>query len=144
MTISGLQVDEIDITKYFAFFRDRLRIVERRCNQIIEIDALDIKNFLDMGAAVSQQLRHLLLVLRAIELSLYGVRRSRHLAKRQRRREDFDKHSIHKKNPMFHFVRNAARSVQPETLGFEVFRDFAAILSKLLHHLLVQPDVHRR
>jgi len=57
---------------------------------------LDIEDFLNMCAARAQKPRHLLLVLRAIELRFHRIWRCRHLTERQRGREDFDEERFHK------------------------------------------------
>ena len=48
-----------------------------------------------MGAAVAQELHHLRLILRRIELSLHGLRLGRDLAERKRRRKNLDQNWLH-------------------------------------------------
>ena len=51
-----MQVDKIDPTKRFALLSNRLQIVERDCNEVIEINVLDIEDLLDVCAAVSERI----------------------------------------------------------------------------------------
>ena len=94
LPVGGLQIGKTDAAERLAL-ADRLRVVQRGRDQVVEVDALDVEGFDHMGAAGAQQLRHLRLILVAVELGLHRVRRRRHLAERQCRREDFDEERFH-------------------------------------------------
>ena len=74
---------------------DRLRVVERGGDQLVEIDGLDVEGLAHMGAAVAQNLHHLVLVADRIELRLHRLRLRHDLAERQRRRENLDEDHVH-------------------------------------------------
>ena len=113
LPIGSLQIDEIDPTKHLVLVSDRLRIVERGRDQIVEIDAFDIEDFLHMRAARAQKPRHLLLVSRAVELRFHRVWRCRHLTERKGDREDLDKERFHSEPafPVCHDAQNSERLV---------------------------------
>ena len=69
---------------------DRLRVVHRGRDQLVEIDVLDVEGLAHVGAAVAQELHHLVLVPDRIELGLDRVRAGRDLAECQRGGEDLD------------------------------------------------------
>ena len=59
LVIGGVQVGEIDAVKRLDVGADRLRVVERGGDQVVEIDRLDVEGLAHMGAAVAQHLHHL-------------------------------------------------------------------------------------
>ena len=69
---------------------DRLRVVQRGGDQVVEVDRLDVERLAHMGAAVAQDLHHLGLVLHGIEMRLHRLRLSRHFAQRERGRKNLD------------------------------------------------------
>jgi hypothetical protein len=73
----------------------RLRIVHGGCDQLLEVDVLDVEGLAHMRAARAQKLRDLLLVSHAIELRLNRVRRGGYLTKCKSRSEDFDEDGFH-------------------------------------------------
>ena len=83
-----MQVGKIDAAERLVL-ADRLRIVQRGRDQLVEVDVLDVEGLAHMGAAGAQQLRHLLLVLGAVELRLHRLRRGRDLAERESGSERF-------------------------------------------------------
>ena len=54
LVIGGVEVGEIDAVEGLDVGADRLWIVERRRDQVVEIDGFDIEGLLHMGAAVAQ------------------------------------------------------------------------------------------
>ena len=74
---------------------DRLGVVQRGGDQVIEVDRLDVEGLPHMGAAVAQDLHHLGSVLDRIEMGLDRLRRSRDFAQRQRSRKNFDENQVH-------------------------------------------------
>ena len=90
-----LRSREIDAVERLDVGADRLRIVERGRDQFVEIDRLDIEGLAHMGAAVAQDLHHLVLVLDRIELRLHRLRLGHDLAERQRGRENLDEDGFH-------------------------------------------------
>ena len=64
-------------------------------DELVEIDVLDVEGLAHMGAAGLQQLGHLRLVLRAVELGFDRIRRGRDLTERQRGREHLDEEGFH-------------------------------------------------
>src|SRR5262249_1877248 len=68
---------------------DRLRVVHGGCDQLLEVDVLDVECLAHMRAARAQELRHLLLILSALEACFHRVRRGRELTERERGRQDF-------------------------------------------------------
>ncbi|MFZ1896444.1 MAG: hypothetical protein WAU59_20595, partial [Rhodoplanes sp.] len=74
-----MQIDEVDPAKHLVLVSSRLRIVERGRDQIVEINAFDIEDFLNMAAARAQKPRYFLLVSLAVELRFHRVWRCGHL-----------------------------------------------------------------
>ena len=75
---------------------DRLRVIHRGRDQLVEIDVLDVEGLAHMGAARAQQLRHLRADRPPVELGLHRIRRRRHLTERQRGGEDLDEERFHR------------------------------------------------
>ena len=96
LPIGGLQVGKIDAAKRLVLAAHRLRVVQRRGDQVVEVDVLDVERLAHMRAARAQQPRHLLLIPAAVELRLHRVRRRRHLTERKRRGKDFDEERFHR------------------------------------------------
>ena len=91
-----MQVGEIDAAERLVLAGDRLRIVHGGGDELFEVDVLDVEGLAHMRAARAQQLRDLLLILRAVELGLHRIRRGRDLTERQRGREDLDEERFHR------------------------------------------------
>jgi hypothetical protein len=75
--------------------RDRVRIVHRGLDQVIEVERLDIERLAHMGAAVAHDLGDFGLVAHGVELRLDRVRPCRHLAEREERRQNLDEDHVH-------------------------------------------------
>ena len=69
---------------------ERLRIVERGRDQVVEVDRFDIEGLAHVGAAIAQDLHHLGLILHPIKMRLDRLRLGHHLAQRQRSRKNLD------------------------------------------------------
>ena len=104
LPIGGVEVAEVQPPERLDVAGERLGIVERRGDELVEVDVLDVESLAHMGAAGLQQLGDLLLVLRAVELGLDRIRRGRDLTERQRGREHLDEKGFHL----------AARMLRPE------------------------------
>src|SRR5215470_12708005 len=94
LPVSRLQIDKIDPAEHLVLTH-RLWIVQGGCDQILEVDVLDVEGLAHMRAARVQQLRDLLLVSHAIELRLHRVRRGGYRTKRESRRKDFYEDGFH-------------------------------------------------
>ena len=94
LPIGGLQIDKIDAAECLAL-ADGLRVVQRRRDEFLEVDVLDVEGLAHMGAACAQELRDLLLILRAIELGLHRLRCGRDLTERQRSGKDLSEDGFH-------------------------------------------------
>ena len=90
LPIGDVHIGEIDAAERLDLAAQRLRVVERRSNDLVELDVLDIEGLAHMRTAGLQQCGDPRLVARAVELGLHGVRCGRHLTERQRRAEDFN------------------------------------------------------
>src|SRR6266567_4132570 len=95
LPVGGLQIGKIDAVKNLALAGDRLRVVHGGCDQLLEVDVLDVEGLAHMRAARVQELSDLLLVSHAIELRLHRVRRGGYLTKCKSRGEDFDQGRFH-------------------------------------------------
>ena len=96
LPVGRLQIGKIDAAKRLVLAGDRLRIVHRGRDQIVEVDVLDVEGLAHVRAAGAQQPRDLLLIARAVELRLHRVRRGRHLTERKRHRKDLDEERFHR------------------------------------------------
>ncbi len=75
LVLAELLVGDVQIAKVHpAELRQaaghRLRIVHRGCDQVVDIDVLDVERLAHVGAAGAQQRDHLVLVLDRVELGL--------------------------------------------------------------------------
>ena len=95
LVIGGIEVAEIEPMQRLDVGAHRFRVIERGRDQIVEVDRFDVEGLAHMGAAVAQQLHHLVLVFDRIELRLHRVRVRRDLTERQRGREKLDKNGVH-------------------------------------------------
>jgi hypothetical protein len=98
LPIGGLQVRKIDAAERLAL-ADRLRIVERGRDELLEIDVLDVEGLEHMRAARAQQQRDLRLILCAIEPGLHRTRSGRDLTERQCGGENLDEKRFHPAGP---------------------------------------------
>jgi hypothetical protein len=94
LPVCHLQIGKMDPSERLVLAH-RLRIVQGGCNQILNVDVLDVEGLAHMRAARVQQLRHLLLVSHAIELRLHRLRRGRDLTERKRGGEDLNEERFH-------------------------------------------------
>jgi hypothetical protein len=90
LSVGRLQIGKIDTAKRLVLAGHRLRIVQRRGDELIEVDVLDVEGLAHMRAARAQQPRDLFLIPAAVELRLHPVRCGGDLTERERRRKDFD------------------------------------------------------
>jgi len=74
---------------------DRLGVVHRGRNEVIEVEVLDVEGLHHVGTAGLQELPDLVLIPVAAERGLHRVRRSRHLAECQCRCKHFDEKRFH-------------------------------------------------
>ena len=95
LPIGGLQVGKIDAAKRLVLAAHRLRVVQRRGDQVVEVDVLDVERLAHMRAARAQQPRHLFLIPAAVKLRLHRVRRRRHLTECKRRGKYLDEETFH-------------------------------------------------
>src|SRR5262245_46550300 len=95
LPVRHLQIDEIDPAKR-RILPNGLRIVQGGCDQLLEVDVLDVECLAHVRAARVQQLRDLLLISHAIKLRLHRVRRGGYLTQRKSRREDLDEDGFHR------------------------------------------------
>ena len=95
LPVGGHQVGEIDATEGLAL-ADRLRIVHRGGDEVIEVDVLDVEGLAHVRAARAQELRDLGLILAAVELGLDRIGCGRDLAEGQSGRENLDEESFHR------------------------------------------------
>ena len=109
LPIGGMQVGKIDAAERLLL-ADRLRIVQRGRDQLIEVDVLDVEGLAHMGAAGAQQLRHLLLVLGAVELRLHRLGRGRDLTECESGSKDLDEDRFHRARAgLLEIVRKSGR-----------------------------------
>ena len=94
-----MEVAKVQAPERLDLRGERLRVLERGGDEVVEIDVLDVEGLAHMGAAGLQQLGDLLLVLRAVELGLDRLRRGRDLTERQRGREHLDEKRFHLASP---------------------------------------------
>ncbi len=59
LVVGGVEVGKIDAVKDCRVGADRLRVVKRGGDQIVDIDRFDVEGLAHMGAAVAQDLHHL-------------------------------------------------------------------------------------
>ena len=95
LPVGGVQVGKVEVAERRDFAGKRRRVVQRRRDELVEVDVLDVERLAHMGAAGSQQPGDLLLVARAVELGFQFVRRGRHLTERQGGAEDLDEERFH-------------------------------------------------
>ena len=95
LVIGGIEVGEIDAVKGLDVGADRLRVVERGGDQVVDIDRFDVERLAHMGAAGAQRLHHLVLVGHGIEMGLHRLRLGHDLAERERGRENLDEDQVH-------------------------------------------------
>jgi hypothetical protein len=93
--IGDVQVSEIDAMKGLDVGANRLLVVERGGDEVIEVDRFDVERPAHMGAAGAQGLHHLVLVGHGIEMGLPCLRLSHHFAQRERGRKDLDEDQVH-------------------------------------------------
>ncbi len=96
LAVGDLQVCEIYAMKDLALAGNSLRIFHRGCDQLVEIDVLDIEGLAHMAAACAQELANPRLIGGAVEPGHDRVRRRGHLAERQRSREHLDQQGFHR------------------------------------------------
>src|SRR6185295_16585506 len=96
LLIRNVQIAEVHPTELGQAAGYRLRIVHRGCDQVIDIDVLDVERLAHVGAAGAQQRDNLVLILDWVELGLDRVRPNRHLAECEGGREDLDEEGIHR------------------------------------------------
>ena len=95
LPIGRMQVGEVETTERLDLVGERLRVVERERDQLIEVDVLEVEGLEHMRAACSQLLGNQGLVPGTVEAGLHRIRCSRHLTERQSRAEDFDQERFH-------------------------------------------------
>jgi hypothetical protein len=74
LPISDLHIGKIDAAERLELAAQRLRVVERRSDELVEVDVLDIERLSHMRAAGLQQPDDLRLVTRAVEPGLQRIR----------------------------------------------------------------------
>ncbi len=89
LPVGGLQVREIDAAKRLGF-TDGLRVIERRDQELIEVDVLEIEDLKHLAAAAVQKLGHHCLIAILVKFGFHGVGCRRDLAQCQTGREDLD------------------------------------------------------
>ena len=70
LLVGDVQIAEVHAAELGQTAGDRLRIVHRGRDQVVDIDVLDIERLAHVGAAGAQQRDHLVLVLDRIEFGL--------------------------------------------------------------------------
>ena len=90
LPIGDVEVGKIDAVEGLDIAAERLRIVERGRNQVVDVDRFDIESFAHMGTAIAQNLHHLRLILHPVEMGLERLRLGHHLTQRQRSRKNLD------------------------------------------------------
>ena len=96
--VSDVQVSEIDAVKGLDLGTDRPRVVQRRGDQLVKTDQLDVERLAHMGAAIAQDLHHLRPVLYRVEMRLHRLRLRCHFAQRQRSRKYLHENYVHGKH----------------------------------------------
>ena len=95
LMVGGVQVGEVEAVEGLDVGAYRLRVVERGGDEFIEVDQFDVERLSHMGAAVAQDLHHLVLILNRIEMRLDRLRRRRDLTECERRRKNLDQDDVH-------------------------------------------------
>ena len=73
----------------------RFWVVQCGRDEIVEVDRLDVEGLAHVGAAVAQDLHDFGPILHQVEMRLNRLRLRRHLAQRQRSRENLDEDGFH-------------------------------------------------
>ncbi len=94
LLVGGEEVVEIDAAQHLRS-ADRLRIVHRGHDQVVDVDVVDREGLDHVVAAGIEYLRDLLLVTLPVELGLDVVRCCRDLAQSEGGGEDLDEESFH-------------------------------------------------
>src|SRR5579862_2919808 len=96
LMIGGVKIGKADAMERAGVGADRVRILQRRRYQVVEIDRLDTEDLAHMRTAVAQDLHHLGLVPNRIEMSLDRLGLGQDLAERQRGRKNLYKNRVHR------------------------------------------------
>jgi hypothetical protein len=97
LMIGGAQVGKVDAVKGLDVGTDRLRVVQRSGDKLIEVDGLERPTH--MGAAIAKSLHYFGLILERIEVRLDRLRLRRDLAQRQRGGKNLDEDRVHATTP---------------------------------------------
>ena len=75
LPVGDVQIGKVDSAKYLVL-SDGLRIIQGSGNKPVDIDVLDVEGLSHVAAAHPQKLGDLLLIMYAVELRPYCVRRA--------------------------------------------------------------------
>ena len=95
LPVGGVEVGEIDTVKRLGAGTQRLGVVERGRNQIVEVDGLDIECRAHVRAAVAQNLHDLIAILRRVKMRFDRLRLGHDLTESQRSRKYFNQKDVH-------------------------------------------------
>ncbi len=95
LPVGRSQIGKIDAAERVVLATDRLGVLHRGRNEVIEVEVLDVEGLHHVGTAGLQELPDLVLIPVAAERGLHRVRRSRHLAECQCRCKHFDEKRFH-------------------------------------------------
>ena len=98
--VGGGEVVEVDAAERLDLAGDGLRIGERRVDQRVEIEILDVERLAHVRTAVLEKLYDLRLIVDGIEFGLQRFRTRRHLRKRERGGKHLDEDQIHRAVPV--------------------------------------------
>ena len=90
-----MQLAEVDAAKRLDLAGHRLRVGERRIDEIVELEILDVERLAHVRAAVLQNLNDLALIGDRIEMRSHGIRSRGHLTERESGGEHLYEDEIH-------------------------------------------------
>ena len=131
LPISDLQVRKVDAAKRLAL-TDRLRVIERRRQQFVDIDAFEIEKLQHLAAALVQELGNHWLITVLVEFGLHRIGRGGHLAECQASRENLDENGFHGDCPVGPRICRDVRSgylILPTSIVRSVDVQFRAVFS---------------
>ena len=96
LLVGDVQVAEVHAAELGQPVGNRLRIVHRGGDQVVDIEVFDVERLAHVAAAGAQQLHDLMLVLDRIEFGLDRLGSDRHLAEREGGRENLDEKGFHR------------------------------------------------
>ena len=94
--IGGVQIGEVDAVKGFDVARDRLGVIQRGGDQVVQVDRLDVEGLPHVGTAVAQDLHDFGPILHRVEMGFDRLGRSRDFAQRQRNGKKLGQNYFHR------------------------------------------------